>query len=121
MSRSSGARQSADAKRFNGRWLNKRLRKMHISILNFCKKHNHRHARREKTVSRERQHMRYRTLGSMMLEELPALGFEPSRFSVQNYLAHDPSSMASMASFAARSTRSFSSTPLWPLTHSHST
>ena len=78
MSRSSRARQSADAKRFNGRWLNKRLRKMHISILNFCKKHNHRHARREKTVSRERQHMRYRTLGSMMLEELPALGFEPT-------------------------------------------
>ena len=54
-------------------------------------------------------------------DAMSALGFESSRFRVQDYLAHDPPSIASMASFAARSTRSLSSTPLWPLTHSHST
>ena len=78
MSRSSRGRQNTDAKRFNGKWLNKRLRKMHIAILKFLKKHNHRHARREKTVSGERPHTRYRTLATMLLEELPALGFEPT-------------------------------------------
>ena len=45
-------------------------------------------------------------------DAMSLLRLESSRFGIQNYLAHDPLSIASMAALAARSTRSFSSTPL---------
>ena len=45
-------------------------------------------------------------------DAMSQFGLESSRFGIQDYLAHVPSSIASMASLAAWSTRSFSSTPL---------
>ena len=33
-------RTNTDARYYNGQWLNKRLRSMHMSILTFLKRHN---------------------------------------------------------------------------------
>ena len=67
-----------DARYYNGKWLNKRLRSMHISILKFLKVHGRWHATKAKTVCPEYGHKRYRILGNSFIERLPALGYEPT-------------------------------------------
>ena len=71
-------RAKTDARYYNGNWLNKRLRSMHISILTFLKRHNRWHATKDKLVTPEHGHKRYRVLGNSFLEILPALGYEPT-------------------------------------------
>ena len=71
-------RPNTDPKYYKGRKLNKRLRSMHISVLVFLKQHNWKHAKRQKPVSADYQHERYCIITLMVLEQLPALGFEPT-------------------------------------------
>ena len=71
-------RTRTDARYYDGQWLNKRLRSMHISILRFLKQHNWRHATRRKSVSPDYGHKRYRVLGNGCLKVLPRYGFEPT-------------------------------------------
>ena len=69
-------KQKTDARLYDGKELSERLRSMHISILVFCKMYNAYHAEREKVVSRDYRHERYLRLATMMLKELPRLGYE---------------------------------------------
>lgn len=79
MSTHTDHRPNTDPKYYKGRTLNKRLRSMHISVLGFLKAHNWKHAKRQKPVSADYQHERYCTITLMVLEQLPELGFEPTR------------------------------------------
>ena len=78
MQTQSPPRTNTDARYYNGQWLNKRLRAMHMSILTFLKQHNRWHATKDKLVTPEHGHKRYRVLGNSFLEILPALGYEPT-------------------------------------------
>ena len=78
MSTRADYRPNTDPKYHKGRKLNKRLRSMHISVLGFLKQHNWKHATRQKPVSADYQHERYCIITLMVLEQLPALGFEPT-------------------------------------------
>ena len=71
-------RPKTDARYFDGKWLNKRLRSMHISILNFLQKNNWRHATRLKSVSPDYGHKRYLVLANGCLKVLPHYGYEPT-------------------------------------------
>ena len=70
--------RKTDARYYDGQWLNKRLRSMHISILVFLKQHNWRHATRQKAVSPDYGHKRYLVLGNSFLKVLPRRGYEPT-------------------------------------------
>ena len=76
--RTRSQRPKTDARYYDGQWLNKRLRSMHIAILGFLKQHNWRHATRQKSVSPDYGHKRYRVLGNSCLKVLPAKGYEPT-------------------------------------------
>ncbi len=70
---------NTNPKVYKGERLNPRLRSMHASFLIFLNFYNWRHSRRRKAVSADYQHTRYCILASMLLEDLPALGYEPTR------------------------------------------
>ena len=69
---------NTDARYYDGEWLNKRQRSMHISILNYSRQYDGFHARSRKEGSRDSVHKKYRALATMMLKELRALGYEPT-------------------------------------------
>ena len=78
MNRRRERRPNTDPRYYKGKKLNKRLTSMHISVLMFLKRHNWKHAKRRKPVSADYQHERYCIITLMVLEQLPALGFEPT-------------------------------------------
>ena len=72
-------RPNTDPRYYGDRKLNKRVKSMHISLLNYLQEHGWRHATRQKEVSMDYQNERYHKLTYMLLVELPDLGFEPTR------------------------------------------